>query len=55
MPFDTPGKVTGHLISDGDVVVMESAGGGGYGDPLVRDVDEVRADSYLCTLFVSSV
>ena len=42
--FDTPGKVTGHPISRGDVVVMESAGGGGYGDPLMRDVNEVRAD-----------
>ena len=44
LPFDTPGKVTGHPISEGDVIVMESAGGGGYGDPLLRDVDEVRAD-----------
>jgi N-methylhydantoinase B len=28
----------------GDVVVMQSAGGGGYGDPLARDPERVRAD-----------
>jgi N-methylhydantoinase B len=44
MAFATPGKVTGHRVSRGDVVIMESAGGGGYGDPLMREVDEVRAD-----------
>ena len=42
--FDTPGKVTGHPIAEGDCVVMESAGGGGYGDPLRRDPEAVRAD-----------
>ncbi|MDX1434080.1 MAG: hydantoinase B/oxoprolinase family protein [Gammaproteobacteria bacterium] len=42
--FATPGKVTGHPVAEGDVVIMESAGGGGYGDPLLRDPDEVRAD-----------
>jgi N-methylhydantoinase B len=34
--FDTPGKVGGHLLREGDTVVMRSAGGGGYGDPLLR-------------------
>ena len=42
--FDTPGKVTGHPIAAGDCVFMESAGGGGYGDPLCRDPEAVRAD-----------
>ena len=42
--FPTPGKVTGHPIRAGDVVVMESAGGGGFGDPLARDPERVRRD-----------
>jgi N-methylhydantoinase B len=42
--FPTPGKVTNHAIVAGDVVIMQSAGGGGYGDPLVRDSERVRAD-----------
>ena len=42
--FPTPGKVTGHPVRRGDVVIMESAGGGGYGDPLERDPEAVRAD-----------
>ena len=42
--FPTPGKVTGHPVRQGDVVVMESAGGGGYGDPLERDPESVRTD-----------
>jgi N-methylhydantoinase B len=42
--FPTPGKVTNHAIVAGDLVVMQSAGGGGYGDPLTRDPKRVRAD-----------
>ena len=42
--FDTPGKVTGHPIVRGDVVVMRSSGGGGYGDPLTRDLHRVAED-----------
>ena len=42
--FSTPGKVTGVAIRAGDIVVMQSAGGGGYGDPLARDPDRVRDD-----------
>ena len=42
--FDTPGKVTGHPIVRGDVVVMRSSGGGGYGDPLTRDPHRVAED-----------
>ena len=42
--FATPGKVTGVAIRAGDIVVMQSAGGGGYGDPLARDPERVRED-----------
>ncbi len=42
--FPTPGKVTGHPLAAGDVVVMQSAGGGGFGDPLARDPKRVRQD-----------
>ncbi|MBX9699474.1 MAG: hydantoinase B/oxoprolinase family protein, partial [Acetobacteraceae bacterium] len=42
--FDTPGKVGGHLMRAGDVVVLRSAGGGGYGDPLDRAPDRVAED-----------
>jgi N-methylhydantoinase B len=42
--FATPGKVTGYSIQTDDVVVMQSAGGGGYGDPLSRDPERVRRD-----------
>ena len=42
--FDTPGKVTGHPIRRDDVVIIRSSGGGGYGDPLDRDPEAVRAD-----------
>jgi N-methylhydantoinase B len=42
--FATPGKVTGHAIQAGDVVVMQSAGGGGFGDPLTRDPARVQRD-----------
>jgi N-methylhydantoinase B len=42
--FETPGKVTGHTIRAGDTVVMQSAGGGGYGDPLERESQRVADD-----------
>lgn len=46
-PLAVPGKATGRRIAAGEVIVMQSAGGGGYGDPLVRDpgrvADDVRA------------
>ncbi len=46
MDFDTPGKIAGHPVGDGSVVVVRSAGGGGYGDPLLRPpalvVDDVN-------------
>lgn len=42
--FETPGKIAGHQVSRGNNVVIRSAGGGGYGDPLLRDVASVRED-----------
>lgn len=43
-PSEHPGKVAGFSLQDGDIVVMETAGGGGYGDPLERDPEKVRKD-----------
>ena len=42
--FSSPGKVGGHLLSEGDTVILQSAGGGGYGDPLGRDVEAIQRD-----------
>lgn len=41
----TPGNPYGltHL-KPGDVVIMDAAGGGGYGDPVERDIERVEAD-----------
>ena len=44
LKFSTPGKVGGFALRAGDVVVVQSAGGGGYGDPLLRPADAVAAD-----------
>ena len=43
-PSPLPGKVSGFPIERGDVVVMESSGGGGFGDPLDREPSRVAAD-----------
>jgi N-methylhydantoinase B len=43
-PSDIPGKVTGFPMIRGDILVMESHGGGGYGDPLARDPELVKED-----------
>ena len=43
-PGKIPGKATGCPVVRGDVVLMRSAGGGGYGDPLARDPERVRED-----------
>ena len=40
----TPGKATGMPVRGEDIVVMQSAGGGGYGDPLARDPLRVAED-----------
>lgn len=42
--FDSPGKIAGHHVEENAVVMIRSAGGGGYGDPLERDTDRVAAD-----------
>jgi len=42
--FDQPGKVGGFALHDGDVVILQSAGGGGYGDPLERPAERVAED-----------
>jgi N-methylhydantoinase B len=42
--FATPGKVGGFPMRAGDMVVLQSAGGGGYGDPLERPAEEVAED-----------
>jgi N-methylhydantoinase B len=39
-----PGKVTRFPLEKGDLVVMESSGGGGYGDPLERDPERIEKD-----------
>ena len=36
-----PGKVSGFPLELGDVLLMESSGGGGFGDPLERDPERV--------------
>jgi N-methylhydantoinase B len=39
-----PGKVSGFPLERGDVLLMESSGGGGFGDPLERDPARVVVD-----------
>jgi len=43
-PSPIPGKVTRFPLEKGDVVLMETSGGGGYGDPLERDLHLVERD-----------
>jgi N-methylhydantoinase B len=43
-PSALPGKVSGFPVVPGDVVVMETSGGGGFGDALERDPAHVAAD-----------
>ena len=43
-PSPVPGKVGDFPLEVGDVVRMETSGGGGYGDPLERAPDRVRDD-----------
>ncbi len=43
-PSPLPGKVSGFPLEIGDVVIMETSGGGGYGDPLERDPERVARD-----------
>jgi N-methylhydantoinase B len=43
-PSPLPGKVSAFPLEPGDVLLMESSGGGGFGDPLERDPSRVVAD-----------
>jgi N-methylhydantoinase B len=43
-PSRLPGKVGGFPLQPGDILLMESSGGGGFGDPLERDPEQVVAD-----------
>ena len=43
-PSPVPGKVGGFPLRKGDIVRVESSGGGGYGDPLDRDPELVGRD-----------
>ena len=43
-PSPVPGKVGDFPLQAGDVVRMETSGGGGYGDPLARVPERVQAD-----------
>jgi N-methylhydantoinase B len=44
LPFTTPGKISGFPMILGDILIMESAGGGGFGNPVDRDPGEVLED-----------
>ena len=43
-PSPLPGKVGGFPMEPDDVLVMDSSGGGGFGDPLERPLDALAAD-----------
>ena len=49
-PGNFPGKVANFPLRPGDIVVMESSGGGGFGDPATRDpaaLADDLADGYI--------
>jgi N-methylhydantoinase B len=43
-PSALPGKVAAFPIERDDILMMESSGGGGFGDPLEREIAAVAAD-----------
>jgi len=43
-PSPVPGKVSGFALLRGDVVRVETSGGGGWGDPLERDLERIVRD-----------
>jgi N-methylhydantoinase B len=43
-PSPTPGKISGFPLRRDDIVVLETAGGGGYGAASERDPDRVKRD-----------
>ncbi len=49
-PSPIPGKVGGFALRKGDIVRIETAGGGGYGDPLLRDPARVAREVELGVL-----
>ena len=44
LPPSLPGKVSGFLLQENDIVLSQSSGGGGYGDTLERDPQAVLHD-----------
>ena len=44
LPPSLPGKITAFPLKRGDLVLVQSAGGGGFGDVLERDPQEVLQD-----------
>jgi N-methylhydantoinase B len=44
VPSPVPGKISGFPMNKGDIAVLESGGGGGYGSALERDPEKVLAD-----------
>ena len=44
LPPSLPGKISGFPLKHGDIVLMQSSGGGGFGDPLGRDPGAVLED-----------
>jgi N-methylhydantoinase B len=57
-PSALPGKISGFPVRAGDVVLLQSSGGGGYGDPLTRDPTAVArdvADGYVSAAKAASV
>src|SRR5262245_1838739 len=57
-PSPLPGKVGGFPLERDDVLVMDSSGGGGFGDPLGRPLDAVAAalvQGYVTTAAAANV
>lgn len=44
VPGAIPGKIANHPLKEDDLVVSESSGGGGFGDPLDRNIAALEAD-----------
>jgi N-methylhydantoinase B len=44
VPGEIPGKIANYPLRKGDLVISESSGGGGFGDPLDRDLAQVERD-----------
>ena len=44
VPGEIPGKIANHPLRRDDLVISESSGGGGYGDPLDRSLNDIQHD-----------